>query len=136
MSEFKSKELQNATEVQSSLTALPPRPQISTTEIIELIKYKLGQVSPLLVKQFDKGYLHFNDNSNANKMLIHILSNIKSIYTDYLYKDNNLDGKSIIIIEAIFKTLINSIEVIDNLGIQPNTMDLQALIAGNIFRNL
>ena len=136
MSEFKSKELQNATEVQSSLTALPPKPHISTTEIIELIKYKLGQVSPLLVKQFDKGYLHFNDNSNANKMLIHILSNIKSIYTDYLYKDNNLDGKSIIIIEAIFKTLINSIEVIDNLGIQPNTMDLQALIAGNIFRNL
>ena len=106
MSEFKSKELQNATEVQSSLTALPPNSQISTTEIIELIKYKLGQVSPLLVKQFDKGYLHFNDNSNANKMLIHILSNIKSIYTDYLSKDNNLDGKSIIIIEAIFKTLI------------------------------
>ena len=69
-------------------------------------------------------------------MLIHILSNIKSIYTDYLSKDNNLDGKSIIIIEAIFKTLINSIEIIDNLGIQPNTMTLQALIAGNIFRNL
>ena len=37
MSEFKSKELQNATEVQSSLTALPPKPQISTTEIIEKI---------------------------------------------------------------------------------------------------
>lgn len=136
MNEFTSSELQNATEVKSSLTALPPKPPISTNEIIELIKYKLGQVSPLLVKQFDKGYLHFNDSSNANKMLIHILSNIKSIYIDYLNKNNNNDGKSIIIIEAIFKTLINSIEVIDNIGIQPNTMDLQALIAGLIFRNL
>ena len=136
MNEFTSKELRNATEVPSSITALPVAPKVATLDVIEHIKYKLGQISPQLVKHFERGFLNYNDDSNANKIIIQILNSLKQIYTDTLNKDDDNYGKHNTIIELTFTTLIKGIEILDQLGVQPNTVSVQALIAGNIFRNL
>ena len=135
--EFKSKELQGATVVKSSITALD-KVTILPDEIAAQLQRYYAIKGTDVYKQFILGTLQGNKKQLSS---IDLLSNLFTAISSYLTNLNDNESKTKIRIEKLVSIIVTSIQLLIETATPENSTvdmrtDVQALLLGILSKNL
>lgn len=129
--EFKSSELNNATEVPSSITITDQK--VETINIDDAIQTFVLSQDKTLMSSYNYGRINHTKATNGTDLLKSILKLCKDLISDNINGDTNAIKK--LTIKKIFDSMIADVEAINLMGCNTRSSEVAAALLGFLCKN-
>jgi hypothetical protein len=129
--EFKSSELNNATEVPSSITITDQK--VETINIDDAIQTFVLSQDKTLMSSYNYGRINHTKATNGTDLLKSILKLCKDLISDNINGDTNAIKK--LTIKKIFDSMIADVEAVNLMGCNTRSSEVAAALLGFLCKN-
>ncbi len=129
--EFKSSELNNATEVPSSITITDQK--VETINIDDAIQTFVLSQDKTLMSSYNYGRINHSKATNGTDLLKSILKLCKDLISDNINGDTNAIKK--LTIKKIFDSMIADVEAVNLMGCNTRSSEVAAALLGFLCKN-